>query len=103
MDRQFSLKRQYYSAGVAVIRSRGRIVERIKLGSEDKTYEIEGPLGISLVKVTGEKVQMLSSPCQDKICVRQGFTSESGQSIVCVPNEISITIEKKGEIDEITR
>jgi hypothetical protein len=91
-------------AGIAIIRSGGKIVQEIELDTiESKVIPIEGPLGISKAKVEKDTIQMLSSPCKDKVCIKQGKISTSSQSIVCVPNEISITIEKKGEVDEITR
>jgi hypothetical protein len=31
--------------------------------------------------------------CPDKLCIRQGIVSRSGERIVCLPNRVSITIE----------
>lgn len=92
------------TTGIATIRSEGQVVEEVGLfRNESRELKIKGPLGVSTAKVSDGRVQMLSSPCKDKICIKQGQISESGQSIVCVPNEVSITIETKGEVDEITR
>jgi len=92
------------AAGIAIIRSGGKIVQEIELGTiGSRVIQIEGPLGISKAKVEKDTIQMLSSPCKDKVCIKQGKISTNKQSIVCAPNEISITIEKKGEVDEITR
>ena len=88
----------------AVIRSGGQIIAEIDLSQSDqKVIQIEGPLGISQAKIEGNSIRMLSSPCPDKICIQQGKIRENGQSIVCVPNKVSISIESKGGIDEITR
>jgi hypothetical protein len=92
------------SAGKAVIWSKGQVVAEVDLDIVDnKVIPIEGSLGASQARVVDGSIQMLSSPCKDKMCVKQGLIKNSGQSIICVPNEVSISIEKKGDIDEITR
>lgn len=42
------------------------------------------------------KVWMAEASCRNQICVHEGKISRSGQSIVCLPNRVSVTIEKKG-------
>ena len=89
---------------IGIIRARGKIVKEVDLAlAKNQKLSIKGHLGISTVKLTDGKIEMLSSPCKDKLCIKQGQISASGQTIVCVPNEVSISIEKKGELDEITR
>lgn len=97
-------KNAQHNSGIAVIRAEGQIVREVELYlKENQELRIEGPLGTSVARIVEGRVQMVSSPCRDKICIKQGQISRSGQSIVCVPNEVSITIEAKGEVDEITR
>ena len=31
--------------------------------------------------------------CPDKICVRQGIIKEAGQSLVCLPNKVIVTLK----------
>lgn len=35
---------------------------------------------------------LTEASCPDKLCVRQGAISETGQSIVCLPNRVIVTI-----------
>lgn len=70
--------------------------------SEDKTIEIPGPLGKSVVEIKNRKVRILSSPCPDKLCVKQGYISESGQVIICLPNRVVIKIEGRASFDALT-
>lgn len=38
------------------------------------------------------KAFLTEASCPDKLCVRQGTISETGQSIVCLPNRVIVTI-----------
>lgn len=38
------------------------------------------------------KAFLTEASCPDKCCVRQGAISETGQTIACAPNRVSITI-----------
>jgi hypothetical protein len=58
----------------------------------NRTIRFPGPLGESVVRITNESVQMLSSPCRNKLCVKQGAIRNNGESIICVPNRIGIVI-----------
>ncbi len=61
--------------------------------SEDRTVEVQGPLGISTVVIEHGQVYMADSPCSNKICLDMGRISEKGDSIICLPNRIYITIQ----------
>jgi hypothetical protein len=39
------------------------------------------------------RVRVTESTCPDKICVRTGWISRPGQSIVCLPNRVVVRIE----------
>lgn len=89
---------------VAVVRIEGEVYQRISLDSDKNTdVEFKGPLGISKARLIKGEIEMLESPCKDKICIKQGLISGGGQSIVCVPNQISISIQEEDELDEISR
>ncbi|MBN2223561.1 MAG: NusG domain II-containing protein [Deltaproteobacteria bacterium] len=61
--------------------------------SEDRTVEVQGPLGISTVIIEHREVYMADSPCSNKICIDMGHISEKGDSIICLPNRVYITIQ----------
>lgn len=61
--------------------------------AEDKGFEIEGPLGITVVEIKAGKVRIVSSPCSAKTCVKMGSAWREGQVLVCVPNRIVLRIE----------
>lgn len=89
----------------AVIRVQGEVVETVDLTSQSdrKKIRVRGPLGVSLLEVEKGKIRMVSSPCPDKICIRQGWADQPGETIVCVPNGISVSVEGDGGVDAIIR
>jgi len=44
------------------------------------------------IRISQGTVRMIYADCPDKICVRTGEISKSGQSIVCAPHKVVITI-----------
>lgn len=61
--------------------------------AEDRTIEVQGPLGISTVRIENGEVYMADSPCSNKVCIDMGHISEKGDSIICLPNRVYITIQ----------
>jgi hypothetical protein len=59
----------------------------------DKTLTIEGFQGESRIEINGGRVRMVDSACPDKLCVREGWISRDGQSIICLPNRVVIEVK----------
>lgn len=71
-------------------------------GTENLT--IEGYRGESYVEISGNRVRMVDSACPDKLCVRTGWISRSGESVVCLPNRVVIEIKSgEGGPDAVSR
>jgi hypothetical protein len=55
------------------------------------------------VEVANGKIRFLESDCPDKLCVRTGWISRSGESAVCLPNRVEIVILGDSvDVDAIT-
>lgn len=59
---------------------------------ENRVFKVKGKLGESELQVVDGKIRFLSSPCDGKQCIYQGWISQSGEIAVCVPNEVSVRI-----------
>jgi len=96
--RLFSVRGELVSVSV-----NGREVNRFPL-SENRDLSVQGPLGKSLIRVRDGKVWVTKAPCPQKICMKMGKISRSGEIIVCIPNRVFIKIEGKTEqnLDGIT-
>ncbi len=68
----------------------GTTVKEISL-SEDKIFNLEQAPNITF-EVKNGRIRFKQSDCPDKICVKTGFISKTGQMAVCLPNKASIKI-----------
>lgn len=88
----------------AVVSVNGRAVKTLSLRSGSEELEVEGYQGTSYVQVSDGRVRMLDSACPDKLCVRSGWISQPGESIVCLPNRVVIEIRAgEGGPDVVNR
>ena len=58
----------------------------------EATVRVPGPLGDTVVVIRDGAVQVASSPCPEKICIKTGRISKPGQWIACLPNRVFISI-----------
>ena len=65
---------------------------------QDGIYKVAGLLGITTFEVKDGLVRIIDSPCPNKTCVNQGWHSP----LVCLPNNVIITLEDEGEFDAIS-
>jgi hypothetical protein len=79
------------AGGSARIRGADGYDQVVRL-DEDARYEVPGPSGTSVVEVRGGSVRMVSSPCRGHVCERMGPADAAGETIVCVPNGVAVTV-----------
>ena len=61
---------------------------------EGRGLLIETEKGINRLIVKDKKADVTEGSCPDKICVRQSPISQTGETIVCMPNQVIVTIEQ---------
>ena len=70
-----------------------------------KTIPIESEFGYNLLEIGEEQVRIIDASCPDKLDVYQGYISNPGELIVCLPNRLVVEIKgppEKNEIDHIS-
>ncbi len=79
----------------------GAEVERLPFADAERTYQNNGYTVHVRVTADGVRVEHADCPTQD--CVRTGTVSRAGQSIVCLPARIVVTVVGAGaaEFDAI--
>lgn len=92
-----------FAASLYVWRNDAGAAERVSIASGGKTVailnihrdqvvDVEGPLGLSRIEIRGGKVRFLSSPCANHLCLLRGWVQTTGDSVVCLPNRVSVTV-----------
>ena len=70
----------------------------------NNAVSVEGPLGKTQIEIKDHNVRITESPCNNKLCIHQGWTQQG--TIICLPNRIIVTIEdesyQSGTVDAIT-
>lgn len=95
----------FASAGsVAVVEQNGKVIAELPLG-EDATFEVKsGEKVTNTIIIKDGSADMVSADCPDKICVNHRKISKSGESIVCLPNKVIVTVRGGGaEVDGVAR
>lgn len=81
---------------VAEIRQDGRLIRTVPLDT-DTSFTVYAPGGgENTVTVSGGRICVSAADCPDKTCVRQGWVSDSGIPIVCLPHQLTILVKGGG-------
>lgn len=63
---------------------------------EDREIKIEDT---NLLVIRDQKAYMKWADCKDQLCVHQKAIDAGGESIICLPNEVVVTISGKGHTE----
>lgn len=64
--------------------------------NEDQEIDINGT---NTLVIQGGKADMVQADCPDGICVNQKAISKNGESIICLPNKITVTVKSQSKND----
>ena len=79
---------------VAVVEIDGTVAGEYPL-SKDGVFSLNG--GTNVLVIEGGAAYLSYSSCPDHICERTGKIRYTGQTIVCLPNRLSVTVEGDSE------
>ena len=63
----------------------------------DETVNVQGPLGITVVRLHEAQAWVESSPCGNQTCVTTGRIHALGSWAACLPNRVLLMIEGNDE------
>lgn len=78
-----------------LIESNGTEYARYNL-SEDREILVENGDNSNLVIIKDGRVIVSESTCKNQVCVNHASISQSGETIVCLPNKLVVSIEGQG-------
>lgn len=75
----------------AVVQNSDGFYQVLSLG-EDATVTVTGSLGTNIIEVANGCVRCLESDCSNQTCVKQGWVSGRGQTVVCLPHKLIVQV-----------
>lgn len=90
---------------IALIKQDGKVIDKINLtnftGTKEMTIKTKDG-HFNKILIEKDKISIADADCPDRVCVKTGPISQPGDTVVCLPHRLMITIEgnkPKGEID----
>lgn len=80
------------AGGTVFVQMDGEVLLELPLNEDRSLVLGEGEHTNTLV-IEGGKAQVIEASCPDRICVRQGAVQYAGESIVCLPHRLVITVQ----------
>ena len=83
-----------------VVRLDGKEVAQYSL-TKNGEYALNG--GTNILRIEDGKAYLVSANCPDHLCVKQGKIDETGETITCLPNRLTVTVygAEAGEVELI--
>ena len=60
--------------------------------SKDTTYKVETAAGYNLVVIENGRAFVREADCKNQICVKSRAIARAGESIVCLPHKMTVSI-----------
>ena len=79
------------AANKVQVRAGDQIFSTLSL-NQQRTLEVPGPLGNTVVTIDSGKVRVVSDPSPRQYCVKQGWLEHAGQVAMCLPNQVSVEL-----------
>ena len=90
----------------AAIVQDGAVIRRVDLDAVTETEDVTVPYGAhsNTIRIAPGEIRMLSADCPDQICVHQRNISKNGETIICLPNKVVVTVcsGESSHLDGIT-
>lgn len=80
----------------------GEEYKKISMGPnmDGKTLEINTQFGYNKLEFGEDRVRVIEADCPDKLDVKQGWISKTGEVIVCLPNRLVIELISEDKPEE---
>lgn len=79
------------AAGRVFIYKDDAVIEEVSL-LEDRRIDLTSHGTSMVIEIRDQRVRVLSSSCNQQICVRKGWTAQVHDPIICIPNKITIEV-----------
>lgn len=90
---RFQVLENHSKAGKFLVFHKNILIHSVKSDVKNLNLNIKGSKGDLIINISNNNAAVVSSSCNHKTCVNSGKITYSGESIVCIPNEILILCE----------
>ena len=81
------------------VQQNGQTVAVLPLAT-DTDYIVTGADdATNTVRIRGGRVSVCAANCPDGLCVRHRAVSRAGESIICLPNRVVVTVDGAADVD----
>ena len=101
---RFSSQQNLVEPGSLNIFKGNTLVKQLSLDNDLENYRVEGLKGHVDIKIKNKSVRITSATCKHKTCMNMEPISKPGENLVCIPNQINISIAGRNSfgVDSIT-
>lgn len=76
-----------------VITVEGEVYGSYRLSDEQDIKISRDGKVVNIVRIEDDKAYMYLADCPDHLCQRQGAVYREGESIICLPNRVAVTVQ----------
>jgi hypothetical protein len=92
-----------YDNTYAEITVEGKLYKKILLSEHrgEEEFEVKTEDGYNLIVLKDNSIAIIDADCPDKVCMKPGFISKPGESLVCLPHKLMVEVKGNTDIDDI--
>jgi len=101
---RFSSEQKLLEPGGINIFRGDTLINQLSLDDEVEHHRFEGLKGHVDIRIKNNSVKIISASCKHKTCMNMEAISKPGVNLVCIPNQINVSIAGKNSwgVDSIT-
>jgi hypothetical protein len=92
-----------YDNTYAEITVEGKLYKKILLSEHrgEEEFKVKTEDGYNLIVLKDNSIAIIDADCPDKVCMKPGFISKPGESLVCLPHKLMVEVKGNTDIDDI--
>lgn len=88
-----------HSGSVVIVEKDGEVIETLSLEQDaERVYEFDGETNTLVIE--DGKAKITDANCPDGICSQHKSINKSGESIICLPHKLVVTVSNDKENDD---
>ncbi|MDR0298198.1 MAG: NusG domain II-containing protein [Streptococcaceae bacterium] len=87
------------TATSVVVKAHGKVVKTMSL-ADNQTWTYNDGSDYNVIQVKNRAVRVTEANCYNQIDVNAGWISQAGQSLVCLPHSLTITLTGTGKLQQ---